>query len=1006
MSCQQCLLSLLGGVFCLVTQMAQGSGQTEVLPTHFKSLKPQSIQTQTISNNSLLTDNQHISGRRFTLHLKQVSIDILVEDLIETSGVLTQSAPIFGAKTKNTPAHTVLTSKGRGSFSTSFSASFKSAEKEWSLIYTQGESSGMGELVGNGQHLLIEQRGDQVFVVDLGLSGLTTGIYQDDIAGELPRFTAYHKNTIHTAATAANDEVVVVDVMLLFTQNIVDVYPDEMTQTLLNYLVFKANQTFYDSGINMQLRLVHSQYVDYPDPSSRVALNQLREALDGNPNTVTDPSLDNIASLRDTYGADVVSMIRTHDLNEREVCGIAMFPNPDLDYLVNVSNVGISGGSNCIDTFTHEIGHNFGAGHQQINGISQGVESAAGALVVPGKFNTIMSSIGTGDINRDFGLAVFSNPEVICAAVPCGDISVANNAATINHFSKTNAALRVAVAETELPALLPSLIDSDGDNVYDKDDVFPFDASEYLDTDLDGVGDNSDSFPEDFNEQFDTDIDGIGNNADTDDDNDGIVDDLDALPLDHTETVDADADGIGANSDQLDNHFQESQDNDLDGIGDRSDLDDDNDGVADYYPATQISDTEAWVVSAGSDSILRFNSQTGAFIGSLLEVAAGGFSFRSDAVLSQSQQLFFIAFSDVLAFDRQTDSVRTVIDRQELSSNFPVHLAFETNEKLLVNNGLGGSSIQRFDLTASGNIQADSVSDADVWRDFVVTSDKRLIVAQRSTNSLLVFNLANLTASPQIFSDQGLNKPEHLALDSADNIYVTNAGSEDLSKFDNNGNFVGQFVSAGSGGLGKSSCLTMGPDENIYICSGDTNEVLKYDGQTGNFLGVFIQAGAGGLDHPVSLVFAGLPQDEFRVQGEHDSDGDLVNNLDDAFPLDSTESVDTDNDGTGNNADTDDDNDNLPDSYEMANHFNSLDSSDAQQDADNDGSSNLVEFEAGTDPNDANDTPTGPDTPNNSDGSGGGSLAGWWLFLTLTLVIFRPRETSKLTLIDLRSRHW
>ena len=33
----------------------------------------------------------------------------------------------------------------------------------------------------------------------------------------------------------------------------------------------------------------------------------------------------------------------------------------------------------------------------------------------------------------------------------------------------------------------------------------------------------------------------------------------------------------------------------------------------------------------------------------------------------------------------------------------------------------------------------------------------------------------------------------------------------------------------------------------------------------------------------------------------------------DAFPLDSTESVDTDNDGTGDNADTDDDGDNVAD---------------------------------------------------------------------------------------------
>lgn len=44
-----------------------------------------------------------------------------------------------------------------------------------------------------------------------------------------------------------------------------------------------------------------------------------------------------------------------------------------------------------------------------------------------------------------------------------------------------------------------------------------------------------------------------------------------------------------------------------------------------------------------------------------------------------------------------------------------------------------------------------------------------------------------------------------------------------------------------------------------------------------------------------------------------DTDGDGVDDSEDAFPNDATESVDTDGDGTGDNADTDDDNDGTPD---------------------------------------------------------------------------------------------
>ncbi|MFT5840751.1 MAG: hypothetical protein ACI9UT_003265, partial [Flavobacteriales bacterium] len=802
------LISLLAVVCCLAPKFVQAVDTSFPVPVHLKTIKPQSIQKVLVPSKKLLSVQKRGSNYRFALKLNQASIDIGLDEVTYNK--------------RDTR---------------SFSSSFKTDDKDWTLTYTQGRNSGFGELFGNGQHVLIEQRGEQVFAVDIGLSGLTPGIYENDVVGELKAFSAYAKNLNQVAL---NDDVVVVDLMLLFTQNIVDTFPGDMTQTLMEHLVFKANQTFFDSRINIRLRLVHTQFVDYVNPSSIVAYDQLRDALDGDPNTTTDLSLASVASLRDTFGADVVSMIRTHNLNEREVCGAAMFPDPDVDYLINVSNVGISGGSNCIDTFTHEIGHNFGAGHQRVNGSSQGAESAAGALIVPGKFNTMMSSIGTGDINRDFGLAIFSNPEVVCASVSCGDIMVANNSATINSFAHVNAALRVAISETEVPLLLPSVTDRDGDTVFDDSDAFPFDSTEFLDSDLDGVGDNQDAFPNDFNEQQDTDQDGIGNNTDSDDDNDGIDDLADALPLDPLETIDADGDSVGRNSDQLDNDFQETKDNDQDGIGDRADLDDDNDGVPDYFSLTKLNETEAWVVSAGSDNVLRYNSQTGSFIASLLEVPTGGFSFRSDAILSNEQQLYFIAFSDVLAFDRQTNTVRRVIDRSLLSTNFPKHLAFQDNDTLLVNNGVGTSNIESFSLLASGNQKGDSTSDANVWRDFVVNGN-RLITAERNTNRLLSFSLDNLTAAPQILSTQGLNKPEYLALDSNANIYVTNAGSKDLSQFDSSGNFLAKIVSAGSGGLGLPSCLTIGPEGNIYICSSDTDQVFKYDGTSGAFLNVFVE---------------------------------------------------------------------------------------------------------------------------------------------------------------------
>ena len=48
-----------------------------------------------------------------------------------------------------------------------------------------------------------------------------------------------------------------------------------------------------------------------------------------------------------------------------------------------------------------------------------------------------------------------------------------------------------------------------------------------------------------------------------------------------------------------------------------------------------------------------------------------------------------------------------------------------------------------------------------------------------------------------------------------------------------------------------------------------------------------------------------------------DDDGDGVLDVDDAFPLDASETIDTDGDGVGNNADTDDDADGVDDIYDV-----------------------------------------------------------------------------------------
>ena len=71
--------------------------------------------------------------------------------------------------------------------------------------------------------------------------------------------------------------------------------------------------------------------------------------------------------------------------------------------------------------------------------------------------------------------------------------------------------------------------------------------------------------------------------------------------------------------------------------------------------------------------------------------------------------------------------------------------------------------------------------------------------------------------------------------------------------------------------------------------------------------------------------------------------------IQDAFPSDPLETIDSDLDGIGNNADQDDDNDQMPDAWENQYGFDPLKDDDSD-DEDGDGLSNLDEYLAGSDP--------------------------------------------------------
>ena len=764
----------------------------------------------------------------------------------------------------------------------------------YQLLLTQGSAGAIGELQGASTFWL-QQRGNQLYLVDVAAAGLVEPPNHNDVMRPaVPRIANNIQTFAPTVQQVNGQDFTIVDIMMLYPPEVTAVYPNGLADTLMTQLVAKANQAFVDSGVSVQLRLVHRQLVNYQKPTNFSAIDDLRFALDQSQAGNVDSSLAQVRAWRDQYGADIVAMIRTHDLNERGVCGVALFPQTFGDILINISNVGISGGSSCGYTFTHELGHNFGAGHQFVNGVTVGSRPSAGAFIVNGKFNTVMSSIGTGDVNRNYSLHRFSNPDLTCAGVPCGDRARADNAAAVQFYAPLNAALRPAVS-TELINPPPvSNPDTDADGMPDRTDNFPFDATEQSDRDNDGIGDNADRFPNNPAEQRDFDQDGIGDNSDPDDDNDGVADSNDALPFDATDSVDRDSDSVGDKTDELPTNFQEFRDSDKDGIGNRFDPDNDNDGVTDFDNRRDGAQ-QLLVVNAGNGQIIALNPANGQKIETLYQAPTGGFSFRSDLVSLSPGQLAFVQFSDVLRLDRPSKKTDVLLKRSAITTAFSVGLLktgeTQAQSRLWLTNGLGASSLEYFDFSQNAmQGSPNKLRTENVWRDLLALNGSILTV-ERNTNQILSFNQSqNPLRSTVWASGSGLNKPEQLALLPDGSVLVTNAGSRNVSRFSASGQYQGEFISAGSGGLGSPGCIAVDNGGNVYVCSTDTNKILKFS-SNGAPMAELASADSVGLNQPVSLLLAGAVLDTAPLDPNNDSDGDGVANRLDLFPLDASRSA-------------------------------------------------------------------------------------------------------------------
>jgi hypothetical protein len=247
--------------------------------------------------------------------------------------------------------------------------------------------------------------------------------------------------------------------------------------------------------------------------------------------------------------------------------------------------------------------------------------------------------------------------------------------------------------------------------------------------------------------------------------------------------------------------------------------------------------------SYDSNSILRYDESTGAFVDTLVPKGSGGLDSSVGMILGPDHNLYVSNHlapinngngqtSSVLRFDGTTGTFLGVVaDSSQVSS--PRGIVFGPDGNLYVAEGEGPGTVLRFDGMTGAFID-----------DFVPTSSG---------------GLSDPTS--MVFGPDGNN-------DGKLDLYVGNGATSSVLRYDGTtGAFKGSFVASGAGGLGGAWALVFGPDGDLYVSNAvgnGTNQlppgsILRYEGPSGSnpgaFLNTFVPTGSGGLNTPLGLLF-------------------------------------------------------------------------------------------------------------------------------------------------------
>ena len=284
-------------------------------------------------------------------------------------------------------------------------------------------------------------------------------------------------------------------------------------------------------------------------------------------------------------------------------------------------------------------------------------------------------------------------------------------------------------------------------------------------------------------------------------------------------------------------------------------------------------DDHLYVVSDGTNSVIRFDSQTGAFLDDFVAAGSGGLSRPRDlgfwpcyvgGVWKSCLQATHIpnatsgAPDGVIRYDAQDGAFIDVLVAPD--SDGPDNPSgLQLWNTLMYISSSATDSVRRYNAFRDGAFVDDFVESGALFRPLsMVRGPDGDIYVGSLGNSVLRFDGAtgaflDVFVSP---GSGGLIGPFGMGFGPDGNLYVGSRSNHSVLRYDrNSGDFIDAFVPTGSGGLAHPTAILFDAQGRLYVASESTDSVLRYDGQTGAFIDVFVSSGSGGLGTPAGMTF-------------------------------------------------------------------------------------------------------------------------------------------------------